>query len=241
MESFVGVIDSGIGGLTVLQSLKNKNANICYVADHAYCPYGIRSQNELVERVSSIIEYLQRNGATSIILACNTASAIAPLLQQRSEIPIYEIISPTCKRVIHATATKRVALLATKLTVKSHAYQTILFRHDIKTICFNCSSFVPFVESGQIYSQQCADEVYNALKNLPRANVDTVILGCTHFPLLIEQISPYCSNAQIVTCCCDAPIQSTNAPDIRYLTTGKVETVNVTSARFGVTFEHIDI
>lgn len=240
--SFIGVIDSGVGGLTVLQSLKRQNADFRYVADQAYCPYGVRSPSDLLQRLNLLIKRLQQDGATAIVLACNTASTLAPTLQRQNTLPIYEIITPTCLKAAKITRTKRVALLATHLTVRSGVYQKKLETLGVQTVGFDCSALVPYAESGQVRTKQCADAIHETLRELPKANVDTVILGCTHFPLLTEQIAPYCNGAQTVESVCDAQFAPTSRmPTVRYLTTDTAERAAALSDRTGVTFEHMDV
>ena len=204
-NGFVGVIDSGVGGLTVLQNLQGQypNCNFVYLADSAYCPYGTKSFHQIFNRVSTLVEFLQENGAEAVVLACNTASVFADRLRAKFAVPIYDVIAPTCKLVADTTVSKRVALLATNATVKSGEYVKRLNNCGIAVVSFLCSSFVPFVEQNSVNTPQCEGAVHESLRELPRCNVDTVILGCTHFPLLKNKIAPYANGAKIIECCTD--------------------------------------
>lgn len=247
MKDFVGVIDSGVGGLTILKQLtQNNGGNFLYVADHAYCPYGTKSSEVVLRRVSTIIGFLIEAGASAIVIACNTASCFAEALSHKFLLPIYNVITPTCREVIAATNSKRVALLATNGTINSRSYHKLLEPSGITVCDFPCSSFVPFIEQNSTSSISCYQAVDKALRDLPQANVDTVILGCTHFPLLRSHIEYYCRNAQIVECCCDLPSTVNNsnvAPHtVEYLTTGNTDFANVAAKWYGdVHFKHISL
>ena len=204
-KNFVGVIDSGVGGLTILKNLQKQfpACNFVYLADSAYCPYGTKSFEEIYNRVCALIRFLQSRGAAAIVLACNTASIFADRLRTKFPLPIYGVIAPTCKVVAKTTRTKRVALLATNATVKSGAYSNFLGNCGLTVVSFPCSSFVPFVEANEVDSPECEKAVYAALHALPHCNVDTVILGCTHFPVMKNKIAPFVNGAKIIECCTD--------------------------------------
>ena len=139
---FIGVIDSGVGGLTVLQRLRQNYAyDFVYVADHAYCPYGAKSNDVVFSRASALVQYLKNNGAPGVVLACNTMSVYAKQLQQLYEVPVYDVITPTCKRIVES-GVKSVALLATRSTIANGMYQENLSRHGIDVVPFDCSGFV---------------------------------------------------------------------------------------------------
>ena len=177
------------------------DCDFVYLADSAYCPYGTRSFEEIFLRVSALVEFFQSAGAQAVVLACNTASVFADRLRAKFALPIYDVIVPTCNVVAATTATKRVALLATNATVKSGAYSNHLANCGVTVVSFPCSSFVPFVENNSVDTPECDEAVRAALHTLPRCNVDTVILGCTHFPVLKNKIAPYANGAKIVECC----------------------------------------
>lgn len=246
-KGFVGVVDSGVGGLTVLKELQRKspNCNFVYLADSAYCPYGTKSFEQIFFRVCKLVEYLQSNGASAVVLACNTASVFADRLRAKFSIPIYDVIEPTCKLVAETTQNKRVALLATNATVKSQAYSNNLNNCGVAVMSFPCSSFVPFVEHNAQETADCEEAVRHALRELPHCDVDAVILGCTHFPVLKNKIAPYANGAKIIECCTDFPTAFCAAKKpakTQFFTTGVEKNANFASQWFGnVQFKHVNL
>lgn len=243
---FIGVIDSGVGGLTVLNQLrKNYRYNYCYIADHAFCPYGTKSNDVIYARTSKLVEYLKSSGAQAVVLACNTMSAYADKLRSLFDIPVFNVITPTCRKLIDNPNVKLVALLATKSTLNNGVYQKILNAHNIEVVGFDCSDFVPFVEQRSSTTLACFDVLDNKLKNLSQMKADAVILGCTHFPLLRRQIALYCSDKIIVECCCGLPENLTNVTAqcaIDYYTTGNVDFAENASRWYGnARFKHLDL
>lgn len=244
---FIGVIDSGVGGLTILQQLRQSHSyNYVYIADHAFCPYGTKRNDVLFGRASKLVDYLKCQGAQAVVLACNTVSVFADRLQQTHKLPIYDVITPTCQFVVDNRAIKKVALLATKATITNGAYQSCLAKHGIEVVSFDCSAFVPFVEQRATTTLACQITVHKALRNLPQTQVDAVILGCTHFPLLRRQITYYCHNDKIVQCRCFLPSDidgaSSSTPTVQYLTTGDTDFANTSAACFkDVNFIHVTL
>ena len=206
--SFIGVIDSGVGGLTILKQLQQSHPyNYCYVADHAFCPYGTKPNDVLLDRANKLVGHLASLGAQAVVIACNTLSAYTGQLQTLyKDTPIYDVITPTCKKILSLNPqVKRVALLATRSTVNNGVYHAMLKKYDVQVVDFDCSKFVPYVEQGTTTTLACLNLVGDVLNTLPRSNVDAVILGCTHFPLLRRQIAYYCDDSKIVECCCPLP------------------------------------
>lgn len=245
--NYVGIIDSGVGGLTVLKGLQEKypSCDFLYLADSAYCPYGTKPFEEIYSRVSALVVYLQKLGVCAVVLACNTASIFADRLRADFAFPIYDVIAPTCRLVAQSTFTKRVALLATNATVKSGMYSKHLAERGITVVSFPCSEFVPFVEQNAVDSLECEEAVHRALRELPKCNVDTVILGCTHFPVIKNKISPYLNGKKIIECCTDFQpsclARKTSAKTV-FLTTGVEKQANFAAQWYGKTnFEHCEL
>ena len=244
---YVAVLDSGVGGLTVLRQLQNDfpQCNYLYLADNAYCPYGTKTPKQIYDRVCKAVNFLEGNGAEAIVLACNTASIFAEEIRCGCGVPLYDVILPTCRLVAKTTVTKKVALLATNATVQSNVYAKQLALYGIQTASFPCSDFVPVVEAGAVDTFDCDKIIKTALKDIGNADFDTVVLGCTHFPLLRHKLTPYFGQAKVLECVTDF------CPDIVaygavgasvYFTTGDSKTTKITSKYFSeVTFEHIDI
>lgn len=241
------MFDSGLGGLTVLQELRQvaPACDYVYVADHAFCPYGTKPPSEIAFRVVQIADFLKRLGAQSLVVACNTASVFSQEIRSATRIPVLDVIAPTCNFVAFAKY-KKVALLATRATVQSGAYQQRLNRMGIETLCWNCSSLVPLVESGASEEQRL-NAVAECLRGLLEAKAEAVILGCTHFPFLAKEISLFCGDAQIVSC--GRPVATEFARrfktdghgSVRCFTTGNAEIVNAAAQRTGYKFSHIEI
>lgn len=241
----IGVIDSGIGGLTILQQLlQSTSYNYVYIADHAFCPYGSKPNDIIFSRANKFVNYLKKQGAQAVVLACNTISVFADKLRQVHNIPIYNVIIPTCQRIVANPDVKRVALLATKSTIANGAYQDYLSQYGVEVATFDCSAFVPFVEQHSTTTLACAQTVKKVLNALPKTRSDAVILGCTHFPLLRRQIAYYCDDSKIVECGADLPddINAAIAKNrtVKYLTTGDVDFANSAASCFSnVSFKHI--
>ena len=246
-QKFVGVIDSGVGGLTVLKNLQElyPNCNFVYLGDSAYCPYGTKPFEQIFDRVSKLVDYLISNGAEAVVLACNTASIFVDRLRDQFAIPIYDVIAPTCKVVVDSTKSKRVALLATNATVKSGAYSKYLNNCGVAVVSFPCSNFVPFVEANMADTPECEAAVRKAINELPRYNIDTVILGCTHFPVLKNKSAPYTNGAKIIECCTDFKPHfylGEKSAKTLFFTTGVRKNANFASQWYGnIHFEHIDL
>ena len=246
-SNFVGVIDSGVGGLTVLKNLQGQYplCNFVYLADSAYCPYGTKTFDEIFARVSVLVEFLVSQGAEAVVLACNTASIFADQLRAKFHVPIYDVIAPTCQKVVENTVSKRVALLATNATVRSGAYTKRLNEYGVAVRAFPCSEFVPFVEQNAVNTPECEAAVRKALDALPCCDVDTVILGCTHFPVLKNKIAPFANGAKIIECCVDfVPPFSTAEKSAKtlFFTTGVGKNANFAAQWYGKSdFIHIDL
>ena len=228
MKDFIGVIDSGVGGLTILRQLtENASRNFMYIADHAYCPYGTKNEQTVFRRADTLTGFCKDTGASAVVIACNTASRFAEELSGKYNLPVYDVIAPTCRQVMATTVNKRVALLATNGTIRGRAYRNILEPLGITVYDFSCSSFVPFIEQNATSTVSC----YHAV-------------GCTHFPLMLLQISHYCPSANIVQCCCDLPdanfLQA--SPTVEYLTTGDVDFAANAAKWYGnISFKHISL
>jgi len=190
----IGVFDSGLGGLTVVKALKVilPTESILYFGDTARLPYGVKS-NDLVKQYSKqIAKFLIKKDAKMIIIACNTATAMAlnTLKNYYKNIPIIGVIEPGSKQAIFNTNSKKIGVIGTIATINSNAYENSIKKEnkDIDIISKACPLFVPFVEEGLI-DGDIIDEVAKHYLFSFNNNVDTLILGCTHYPLLKGIIS----------------------------------------------------
>lgn len=182
----IGVFDSGVGGLTVLDELIKKlpNEDFIYIADEANCPYGTKSLEEIERCVMSITKYLVKQNVKAIVIACNTASLFVNKLRQITSIPIIDVINPTSNYAITQTKNNCIGVIATVATINKGSYQKILTENNINVYSEACSEFVDFIETKDLNSIEGKILVNNKLQNLKNTNIDTLIYGCTHFSIL---------------------------------------------------------
>ena len=189
----IGVFDSGLGGLTVAKAIKEKlpNENIVYLGDTARVPYGNKSTLLVTGYATQITNFLLGENAKLIVVACNTASALAlPALQSKFLVPILGVIIPGSQAAVHATRNKHVGVIGTTATINSNAYTQALreIESSIQITTQACPLFVPLVEEGWLNGPVPSEITASYLKNINVENVDTLILGCTHYPLLKPMI-----------------------------------------------------
>jgi len=184
----IGIFDSGVGGISVLKEIRRQmpGENILYYADSAHCPYGTQPPENIRRRTTKIIRFLINNGAKIIVAACNTAS-IAGLdyLRQEFQIPIVGM-EPAIKPAAKITINGKVGVLATGVTINGERFNSLLTRFacDIKVINVPCPGLVEQVEMGMLDSPETAAMLHKYLNPLIKNEVDTVVLGCTHYPFL---------------------------------------------------------
>jgi glutamate racemase len=185
----IGVFDSGVGGLTVLHEclVTMPHEDFLYLGDHARLPYGPRPRGEVRRFAREIGLYLETLGVKMIVVACNTATSVAlPDLQEELGVPVVSVIVPEAHAAVQATRNRRVGLLATELTVESRRYELLVHALDagVHVTAVACPKLVPLIESGDTYSEDVLAAVREYAAPLKAAGCDTVILGCTHYPLL---------------------------------------------------------
>lgn len=185
----IGIIDSGVGGLTVMDELLKRmpNEQFLYIGDDARCPYGNRSPQEVVKFTHELISTLHGFGVKMVVIACNTATAFAlEHVRPLFNFPIIGVIEPGARTAVEKSKTKQIVVLGTSGTVKSQAYDhaILALAPDASIHGLACPEFVPIVERG-VYKLEEADQVVGkTLAPLALETFDAVILGCTHFPLL---------------------------------------------------------
>lgn len=194
----IGVFDSGLGGLTAVRRLHAlmPQENIIYFGDTGRVPYGTRGRDIITKYARQDVAFLRQYDLKSIIIACNTVSAIAlDLLSEENDIPIIGAVEPACRRAMTMTQTGRVGVIGTAATIRSGAYEKYLHKKDGTLDLFTqaCPLFVPLVENGRVHRGDVVIEtvVKEYLTPLKDAGVDTLILGCTHYPLLEEVIGDF--------------------------------------------------
>jgi glutamate racemase len=185
----IGVFDSGVGGLTVLHEclVTMPHEDFVYLGDHARLPYGPRSRDEVRRFAREIGTYLERLGVKMVVVACNTATSVAlPDLQADLSVPVVSVIVPEAHAAVQATRNRRIGLLATELTVASARYESLVGTLDAgaRLTSVACPRLVPLIESGDTFSDEVVAAVRDYAAPLKQAGCDTVILGCTHYPLL---------------------------------------------------------
>jgi len=185
----VGVFDSGVGGLTVLHEclVTMPHEDFVYLGDHARLPYGPRPLAEVRRFAREIAAYLQEQGVKLVVNACNTAtSAALPQLQEELDVPVIGVITPEAHAAVQATRNRRIGLLATEGTVAAGRYRELVYALDagVELVSIACPRLVPLIESDDPFGAETTDAVREYAAPLKDAGVDTVILGCTHYPLV---------------------------------------------------------
>lgn len=193
MNAPIGVIDSGVGGLTVAKQMMKvlPNETIYYIGDTARCPYGPRDNREVLKFTWQMAKALEKMNIKMLVIACNTATAVAlDSLQKKLSIPVIGVINAGARAAEKKTKRNEIVVLATKGTIKSGAYEKALLSLSTKAkiIPLACPTFVPLVESGEYEGQFAFDLVAKGLKPLANKKFDTVILGCTHYPIIQDHI-----------------------------------------------------
>nr|WP_281247187.1 glutamate racemase [Enterococcus termitis] len=185
----IGFIDSGVGGLTVVkEALKQlPNERLIYLGDTARCPYGPRPAEQVVQFTWEMTNFLLEKNIKMLVIACNTATAVAlEQIKAQLDIPVVGVILPGTRAALKATKNNRVGVIGTAGTIKSGAYEQALQAKAPKTIVTSlaCPKFVPIVESNETHSSVAKKVVSETLNPLLLKQLDTLILGCTHYPLL---------------------------------------------------------
>src|SRR5438309_1671780 len=196
-EAPIGVFDSGAGGLTILSALREElpHENYVYFGDTANCPYGMRSDAEIIELSIQACRFLVEQGVKLIIVACNTASQAA-LNSLRATFPSIQFVGvvPAVKPAARATKKGRIGIAATNQAAKAIYLQQLIdeFAGGIQAFAVGCPELVTLVEQGEIDGPQVEEAVRQALEPLLQEDIDVIVLGCTHFPALrpvIERIA----------------------------------------------------
>jgi glutamate racemase len=189
----IGVFDSGVGGLTVLRELHRQipDARLLYLADAAHAPYGEKTPDFIVQRSLAIAEWLKHEGAALLVIACNTATAHA-IQAVRERFPGLPVVGtePGIKPAVEASQNRRIGVLATPATLASARFESLIDRHarDATILRQPCPGLVDAIESGNLDSPKLEALVEHFCAPLREAGVDTVLMGCTHYPLIRAQL-----------------------------------------------------
>lgn len=196
----IGVFDSGLGGLTVVKAILEKMPyeNIVYLGDSLNVPYGDKTSGQITEFAFRNTEFLLKKGVKAIAIACNTADSTSKgKLTQCYDIPIIGVVSPAAEKAAGATKNKKVGVIATATTVGSGAYERAVrsYLSDCRVFSVAAPKLVPLVEAGKIHKSdtEMTDALEEYLTPLKEKGIDTLVLGCTHYPLfydLVKEMMP---------------------------------------------------
>lgn len=192
-EKPIGVFDSGVGGLTVVKRLiaSLPNENIVYFGDTARVPYGSKSNETVIEYSIQNTKYLMQKNVKAVVVACNTASSIAiEVLKKEFDFPIIGMIEPGASSAISNTKNNKVGVIGTRATINNKAYSNQILKLNEKINVFEkaCPLFVPLAEEGWIDHPATYEIAEEYLSELRQKEIDTLILGCTHYPILSQVI-----------------------------------------------------
>jgi len=192
----IGVFDSGLGGLTVVRELRRRlpEEAIVYFGDIARLPYGTKSRDQIRRFSLTNAEFLLRKGVKALVIACNSSSSAAyPLLKRRFKIPVLSVIEPAVEEALRQSQNGRIGVIGTAATVESRVYEQALQsgNHRIRVFSQSCPLFVPLVEEGWLNGGVTERVIEKYLKPLAQKKIDTLILGCTHYPILTETIGAF--------------------------------------------------
>jgi glutamate racemase len=268
----IGIFDSGYGGLTILEKIRTElpQYDYIYLGDNARTPYGTRSFDVVYKFTLECVNQLFEMGCQLVVLACNTASAKALRTIQQKDLPLIDpnrrvlgVIRPTVEAVGAMTKTKHIGLLATVGTVQSNSYplEIAKLHEDIVVTSEACPLWVPLIENNEHNTEGADYFIRKNVENLLAADplIDTVMLGCTHYPLIVEQIKSYLPESVKVVSQGEIVAQSladylqrhpemvakcTKGGSIRYLTTESIEKFASSASIFlnkEIQAEHIDL
>jgi glutamate racemase len=187
----IGIFDSGVGGLTVLRAVRKRlpHENVIYLGDTARVPYGMKSRRTIERYAVEDADFLVRKGVKMLVIACNTISAMArERLKSEFDLPLLSVLGPGARMAARVTRSGRIGVIATEATVESGAYERAIRKaigdRDVEIFSRACPLFVPLVEEGETNSQITCLVAEQYLAPLREMEIDTLVLGCTHYPLL---------------------------------------------------------
>ena len=192
----IGVFDSGLGGLTAVKQIMKElpNEDIVYFGDTGRVPYGTRSKETIIKYSKNDVNFLLKNDVKMIVIACGTVSSTAlDILKKEYDLPIIGVVEATSRAAIGATKNGKIGIIGTSGTIKSGAYEKFINgeKPEIKTFSRACPLFVPLVENGHFETEVAKLVVKEYLEEIKKEGVDTLILGCTHYPLLSKAIGEF--------------------------------------------------
>ena len=250
-DAAIGIFDSGVGGLTVARAILDQlpNESTLYIGDTARGPYGPRPLSEVREFALETMDFLVEQGVKAIVIACNTASAaMLRDARERYSIPVIEVIQPAVRRAVSATRSGRIGVIGTQATIDSKAYlDAFAAAPQLHITSAACPLFVEFVERGETSGEAITKVAQKYLEPIMSSNVDTLVLGCTHYPLLTGVISYVMGESVTLVSSAEETAkdlyrtlvennalrpQSTSAPTHRFLATGDAKAFETLARRF---------
>jgi len=193
VDAPIGIMDSGVGGLTVARAILDQlpHESLRYLGDTAHSPYGPKPIAEVRGHALQVMDTLVDSGVKALVIACNSASsACLRDARERYQVPVVEVVLPAVRRAVAATRNGRIGLIGTTLTVSSGTYQdAFAAARDVQVTAAACPRFAEFVERGVTSGRQLLGLAESYLAPLNAAGVDTLVLGCTHYPLLTGLLS----------------------------------------------------
>jgi glutamate racemase len=191
----IGVFDSGIGGLTVVKAMRDllPNENISYLGDAARVPYGPKSPETVQRYAIELAEMLMKQNAKALVVACNTVSSVAlPALTKKFPVPVIGVIEPGARAALESTRNRKIGVIGTRATIRSGAYEKALRAAgdaNVHVTSQACPLLVPLIEEGLLNDEITDRMILRYLDPLLKDEIDTLVLGCTHYPLLTNAIA----------------------------------------------------
>lgn len=192
----IGIFDSGVGGLTVVKSLLDRlpGESFVYYGDTAHVPYGSKSREELFEYARDIISFLLSREVKTIVVACGTHSSVTlPEIEKTCPVPILGVVKPGARTAVQTTQNGKIGVIATQATVNSGSYtkniKVIAPKYEIFSAA--CARFVPLVEAGRLSDEETRLAIKEYIEPLLQKDIDTLVMGCTHYPFLAPIISDF--------------------------------------------------
>jgi glutamate racemase len=192
LDAPIGMFDSGVGGLTVARAVLDQlpHESLVYVGDTLNAPYGPKPLGDVRRYALALMDELVESGVKALVIACNTASAACLTdARERYDVPVIEVIGPAARRAVAATRNGKVGVIGTVGTIGSGAYEKAFVGSDVEVFSAACPQFAEFVERGVTSGRQLLGLAESYLAPLNHAGVDTLVLGCTHYPLLTGLLS----------------------------------------------------
>ena len=205
-KRYIGIFDSGLGGLTTVSEILRKlpEENIVFIADTANMPYGPKSRKQIVSCSLNCVELLNAYDLKALVIACNTSdAAVSEKLRKISPLPVFGVIDPAARKAAEVTRNGKVGVIATSSTIRSRHYPKLIqsYRSDIEVHCVACPRLTPLIESGAfIHDQEKLKEALQSyLSRFEGTDIDTLVLGCTHYDILSKMIAEIAPDLKLVS------------------------------------------